>query len=75
MASGRRIESQIGVPAANIMVTATHTHSGPMTIDSLASQNDPVVPRADPQYVEQLEAGIVDAAVAAFHRRSPLSSV
>jgi hypothetical protein len=61
-----RIERQTGVPAANMMITATHTHSGPMTVDTLSSEADAIVPKADPRYVEQLEDGIVQAATEAY---------
>ncbi len=61
----RQIEEQTGVPAANIMVTATHTHSGPITADMLSDESDEAIPPADPQYIEQLENGIVTAAVRA----------
>ena len=62
-----RIERETGVPADNMMITATHTHSGPMTGDTLSNAGDPAVPKTDPRYVEQLENGIVQAAVQAFH--------
>jgi hypothetical protein len=61
----RRIEAAAGVPAGHIMVTATHTHSGPVTVDYVSNEGDPVVPRADPAYLELLEDGIVSAALAA----------
>jgi neutral ceramidase len=66
-----RIERQTGVPAANVMITATHTHSGPLTVDTLSNQRDAAVPRTDPRYVEQLENGIVRAAVQAFRSARP----
>jgi hypothetical protein len=62
-----RIERETGVPAANIMISASHTHSGPMTMDLLCCEADPVVPKADPRYIRFLEDGIVEAAVSA-HR-------
>ena len=66
-----RIQSQTGVPAAHIMVTATHTHSGPMTVDELSSEADPVVPKTDPRYVARLEDGIVAAAGTAYENARP----
>ncbi len=59
------------MPAGNVMITATLTHSGPQTVDTLSNESDPAVPRADPQYVEQLEDGIVRAAVRAFRNARP----
>jgi hypothetical protein len=67
-----RIEGQTQVPAANIMITATHTHSGPMTTDMLSNEADEAVPRTDPRYVEQLEDGIVQAAVEACRGARPV---
>jgi neutral ceramidase len=66
-----RIEAQTGVPAANMMISATHTHSGPLTADTLGSAIDPTVPKADPRYVERLENGIVEAATEAFRGARP----
>jgi neutral ceramidase len=67
----RRIERHTGIPGANIMVAATHTHSGPITVDMLSNEQDPAVPKADPRYVEHLENGIVEAAVEAWHAARP----
>jgi neutral ceramidase len=64
-----RIERETGIPAANVMVTATHTHSGPMTVDVLNNEADSAVPKTDPRYVERLENGIVSAAIEAFRNR------
>lgn len=71
----QRVREQItavtGVPGEAIMVTATHTHSGPITVDYLSNERDPVVPKADPTYLAQLEDGIVEAALAAYTARRP----
>jgi neutral ceramidase len=66
-----RIERETGVPAGNLMITATHTHSGPLTVDTLSNEGDAVVPKTDPRYVARLEDGIVRAAVAAFRNTRP----
>ena len=58
-----RIEQATGIPAANMIITATHTHSGPLTVDTLSNERDPAVPKTDPGFVEQFENGIVEAAV------------
>lgn len=60
-----RIEAQTGIPAPNILISATHTHSGPVTIDLLAAEADPVVPKANPGFLARMEEAIVSAAVAA----------
>jgi hypothetical protein len=46
-----------------VMVTCTHTHSGPVTVDMLFSENDPVVPESDPEYLEKLRNGVLEAAL------------
>jgi neutral ceramidase len=70
----RRIEQRTGVPAANVMISATHTHSGPLTVDLLVSQSDPVVPKPDPRFLERWENGIVEAAVGAYINRQPAAA-
>ncbi len=66
-----RIRSQVPVPAGHIMITASHTHSGPMTLDLLSNEADPVVPKTDPEYVDFLEEAIARAAVTAFRNSGP----
>jgi neutral ceramidase len=66
-----RIASETGIPAGNIMVTATHTHSGPLTADTISNEADSAVPRTDAKYVVRFESGIVRAAVQAFRNARP----
>ena len=56
-----------GVPAENILISASHTHSGPVTNDQLAWLGDPIVPPPDPAYMERFHRGIIEAA----HSRPP----
>lgn len=49
------------VPASNILIGATHTHSAPMTASMLAWRDDPVVPEPDLGYLELLHKGIIEA--------------
>lgn len=67
----QRIETATGIPGSHIMITATHTHSGPKTLDYISNEDDPVVPKVDPAYVSLFEAGIVEAATAAFRQARP----
>jgi neutral ceramidase len=67
----QRISAATGVPAANIMITATHTHSGPCTVKYLSNEADSVVTDPDPRYVQRLEDGIVAAAEAASKAGRP----
>lgn len=61
----RRIAAATDVPASHVMITATHTHSGPITVKYLSNEADAVVPDPDPLFLQQLEDGIVAAAEAA----------
>jgi hypothetical protein len=65
------ISEAIGVPSGNILISATHTHSGPVTNEVLAWRNDPVVPPPDPDYMELFHRGIIEAAVAAKATAEP----
>lgn len=67
----QRIEERTGIPNGNIMITATHTHSGPKTVDYISNADDATVPRVDPDYVGRLEEGILKAASAAYRRARP----
>ena len=67
----KRIEQATGVPFANIMVTATHTHSGPVTISNLSNAHDAAVPDPDPEYLCFMEDRIAEAALNAFNSRQP----
>ena len=73
--SARRIRDRIAqrtsVPARNVMITATHTHSGPITVRGVSGEADPVVPPADPAYVQYMEEQIVEAATRACQGARP----
>ena len=66
-----RIAEETSVPAENIMITATHTHSGPITVDYISNTADPAVPKADASYVKLMEDCIVEAANRAVKRAQP----
>jgi hypothetical protein len=53
------------VPPAGILVSATHTHSAPVTVDCLACSHDRNVPKVDAHYLARLEDAMVSAAVRA----------
>jgi len=67
----KRINEATGVPGNNIMITATHTHSGPGTVDYISSEHDPIVPQSDPAYLCFFEDSIVAAAVEARRKALP----
>lgn len=64
-AARARISQATAIPEARIMIAATHTHSGPVTVRMVGSEADPVIPAPDPGWLRQLEDGIVHAAVQA----------
>ena len=65
------IQQVTGVPAGNILISASHTHSGPVTVDLLAFRHDAVVSPADPLYVDWLCQQICQAALEAQQRAVP----
>lgn len=67
----KRITDATSIPAGNIMVTATHTHSGPVTADYISCEGDPVVPGTDAEYVRFMEDKIVEAATKAYRSARP----
>ena len=67
----RRIAESTGVPAENIMITATHTHSGPITVDSISNEADTVVPQASQDYIRLVVDGIVAATTKAYNNAQP----
>jgi len=66
-----RISDATGIPPENILIGATHTHSGPLTADLLAFKGDPVVPPCDPEYLEFLCAETAKAAIEAWRALEP----
>ncbi|OHB52439.1 MAG: hypothetical protein A2Y10_10655 [Planctomycetes bacterium GWF2_41_51] len=66
-----RITAQTGILAGHIMISATHTHSGPITVDYISNEADPIVPKTDQKYVAFMEDRIVEAAIAAYKNAQP----
>jgi hypothetical protein len=73
--SAARVRAKIseitGVPEKNIMVTATHTHSGPSTVTFTAGSQDPLLPEVNAGYVHVMEQGMIKAACNAFNNAVP----
>ena len=67
----RRISARASIPEECIIATATHTHSGPMTVDYVSNAADPAVPRVDPEYLRLIEERMVLAGLAAIERAVP----
>ncbi len=62
-----RVHEQTGIPEQNLMISASHTHSGPVTFSDIFY--DPVVPKADPEYISYLTNKLVDVYVKAFQNK------
>ncbi|WP_419212094.1 neutral/alkaline non-lysosomal ceramidase N-terminal domain-containing protein [Maribacter sp. X9] len=61
------VEKSTGIAGKNLMISASHTHSGPVTVTDIFY--DPVVPAADPEYIQYLISKIVQAFVEAFKNK------
>lgn len=55
----QRIAESVGISPTCVMITATHTHSGPLTQTMLSNAADPVIPPPDAEYLVQVEDAIV----------------
>jgi neutral ceramidase len=62
-----RIQKATGIPGQNLMLSASHTHSGPVIFSDIFY--DPVVPMADPEYISYLEDKLVEAYLEAFQNK------
>lgn len=60
-----------GIPPERVMISASHTHSGPVTNEMLSWRDDPLVPPPDPGYLDGLRRALVEAAVAAVQSARP----
>src|SRR5688572_4767166 len=67
----RAITAATAVPEHAIMVTTTHTHSGPVMVDHVSNAADATVPRADSKYVAWAIEQMVVAARTAFESAQP----
>jgi hypothetical protein len=62
-----KIRDATGLVPEGVMIAATHTHGGPLTIALLPSEEEAI----DPKYLEFLQAGIVKAVATAWNSRFP----
>lgn len=63
----------VGIAEQNILISATHTHSGSLTTRVLAWKDDPVVPPPDPDYLHRFHQRIIETGVAAARAAEPAS--
>jgi hypothetical protein len=62
-----QVQASTGIPGQNLMVCASHTHSGPVIFSDIFY--DPVVPKADPEYISYLVGKLVQVYVEAFQNK------
>ncbi|MBZ4190876.1 neutral/alkaline non-lysosomal ceramidase N-terminal domain-containing protein [Niabella beijingensis] len=56
------LQEQYGIPQSHIMLTATHTHSGPATVTFIAGSHDALLEPVDREYLAFLEKQLPVAA-------------
>jgi len=61
----KTISQRIDIPESHIFISCTHTHSGPVTMDMIAWQDDPVVPEPDPDYMRFFKDNVINTAITA----------
>lgn len=70
-AARREIGKRTGLPEDGILISATHTHSGPVTADLVSNAADPVVPSFDPAFLAHCVDRIALAAERAVQGAQP----
>jgi hypothetical protein len=68
----QQIHQQTGIRENAILIAATHTHSGPVTVDCLCTADDAVVPNADTRYRHFLVDSMIRTAVKAISSAKPV---
>lgn len=61
----KHVAAALHCEEAAVMISCTHTHSGPVTARLISWHNDPAVPDPDPEYLEFVELQLLEAAVEA----------
>ena len=65
------IEKKTGVPASNIMLSCTHTHSGPMTYQMLSRKGTSPCDSPDSRYMKFFSENVIASAVEAVKNAVP----
>jgi hypothetical protein len=61
------VEMATGIPAKNVLISATHTHCGPVTLNHFFNQGQPL----DDAYINLMAGQIVEAVEEAVRSRKP----
>src|SRR5260221_6705843 len=59
------VERNTGIPAAHVILSATHTHCAPVTLNHFFNQGQAL----DEHYLDRLAAGIIASVVRAYEAR------
>jgi hypothetical protein len=65
------VAKALGIDEAGVLISCTHTHSGPVTLHYLPFSGDVAMPSPDPSYLAFVEKRIVEAAVDAKAKAQP----
>ena len=63
-----RVQEATGIQGCNLMISASQTHSGPVTFSDIFY--DPVVPKPDPEYISYLVDRLVQVYVDTFQKKT-----
>ncbi len=58
----RAVAAVVGCDEAGVLISCTHTHSGPVTSRLIGWGNDPTIPQPDAGYLGRIRARLVEAA-------------
>lgn len=67
----RAVAGALAIPEAGVLISCTHTHSGPVTSRLVAWSGDATIPAPDPGYLEFVKKQTVSAAMAAMETATP----
>lgn len=67
----QQVAAALQLPESHVLISCTHTHSGPPTLHYLPWQGDPAMPAPDPGYLAFVEQALVAAALEARDRALP----
>lgn len=65
----KKIEQRFGIPEFNILISATHTHSGPATVQFAAGSYDTSLKPVDKDYLIFLEDQLLQVAITAIENK------
>ena len=63
------IAARLPIPVDSVVISATHTHSGPAVLRAQSDWFDPLVAEPDPAYLSELESAMLQAAIVAYRSR------